>query len=323
MKANRIKDRLRIPVVAAPMFLVSGPDLVIAACASGIVGAFPTANCRTVDELDQWLTRIRAGLAPHGPDAAPFCPNLIMRQPSLHDDLACLLRHCPEMVITSVGSPKPVIRPLQDIGCQVFADVASIRHAERAIEAGCDGLVLLTAGAGGQTGWLNPFAFVRRVRQMFDGQIILAGGMSDGWSVWSAIVLGCDLVYMGTKFIATQESQADPLYKSMLVDGDCDDIVLTRTVTGLPSSILIPSLTRAGITLDDLAEIEREDHAPDDLRSAFDRASREAGGARRWKDVWSAGHSVGGVINVPTVADLVSQTEAELRAAQAAAPRRS
>src|SRR5947209_2779648 len=174
------------------MFLISGVELVTAACANGVIGAFPTVNCRSPEQLDQWLTEIETRL--RGQNAAPICPNLIVHRSNtrLGDDLAVLLRHKPEIVITSVGSPAPVIKPLHEAGALVLADVATIRHAERAVQAGADGLVLLTAGAGGQTGWLNPFAFVRAVRAFYDGIIVLAGGIRDGQALRAAEVLDCD-----------------------------------------------------------------------------------------------------------------------------------
>ncbi|MGN6190659.1 MAG: NAD(P)H-dependent flavin oxidoreductase, partial [Rhodanobacteraceae bacterium] len=221
------------------MFLVSGVDLVSAACAAGVVGAFPTVNCRSSDELEGWLVAIENRLAKaaeqNGDSVAPWCANLIVHHSNarLKDDLAVLLRHGPEVVITSVGSPAPVIGPLHDVGALVLADVATIRHAERAVAAGADGLVLLTAGAGGQTGWLNPLAFVRAVRSFFDGPIVLSGGVSDGAALLAAQAIGCDLAYMGTKFIATKESLAKPAYRDMLVKAGADDVLLTRAFTGL------------------------------------------------------------------------------------------
>ncbi len=215
----RFRDRLSLPLIAAPMFLVSGVELVVAACRNGVIGSFPTVNCRSPEQLDEWLTDIDTRLKAHadasGKPSAPVCANLIVHRSNarLEQDLQVLLRHRPEMVITSVGSPAPVIGPLHDAGALVFADVASIRHAERAVAAGADGLVLLTAGAGGQTGWLNPFVFVRAVRAFFDGPIVLAGGIADGHALRAAQALGCDLAYMGTKFIATRESMADARYK--------------------------------------------------------------------------------------------------------------
>ena len=203
--AERFGARMSLPLIAAPMFRVSGPELVIAACRAGVIGAFPSANCRSLEDFDAWLGRIAGAL---GPGDAPWCPNLIMRRESLRDELALLLRHRPEVEITSVGPPDPVVAPLHDIGCLVLCDVASVRHAEKAVAAGVDGLILLTAGAGGQTGWANGFAFVRAVREFFDGPVVLAGGVADGAAVLAAQVLGCDAAYMGTKFIATWSTAA-------------------------------------------------------------------------------------------------------------------
>jgi len=308
-----IKSRLTLPLIAAPMFLVSGPALVIAACRAGVIGAFPTANCRAVAELDAWLAEIKAETA----GAAPFCPNLIVHRsnPRVADDLAAVLRAKPEMVITSVGSPEPVIKPLKDAGCLVLADVASVRHAEKAVAAGVDGLVLLTAGAGGQTGWVNPFAFVRAVRRFWDGIVVMAGGMADGQAVAAAELLGCDLAYMGTKFIATRESLAKPGYKQMLVGARLDDVKLTRAFTGLETNMLRQSIAAAGLDPDNLPERGAIDIAKD-----INVAERERPEARRWKDIWSAGHSVSGVADIPSVAELVARTAAEYAAAR---PRRS
>jgi nitronate monooxygenase len=310
---DRITARLRLPVIAAPMLRVSGPDLVTAACRNGVIGAFPTANARTVEELDEWLGRIRSTLAAAERPAAPVCPNLIIRQPRLADDLACLIRHKVEMVITSVGSPAAVVGPLHDAGCLVLADIASLRHAEKAIEAGADGLVLLAAGAGGQTGWANPFAFVRAVRGFFDGPIVLAGGIADGQALRAARVLGCDLAYMGTKFIATRESMAKPAYKEMLVASSLDDVLLTRAFTGLETNMLRPSILASGL---DPAKLN-EQVTPESARERFGGGERNAG-VRRWSDVWSAGHSVSGVDGIPDAATLIERTLREYEAAGSA-----
>jgi nitronate monooxygenase len=313
----RFRDCLRLPLIAAPMFLVSGIDLVAAACTNGVIGAFPTVNCRSPEELDGWLTEIEERLSGHaeqcGKMPAPFCPNLIVHRSNvrLDQDLAVLLRHRCDIVITSVGSPAPVVKPLQDAGALVFADVATIRHAERAIAAGADGLVLLTAGAGGQTGWLNPFAFVRAVRAFFAGPIVLAGGISDGQALRAAEMLGCDLAYMGTRFIATRESMADPGYKAMLVDASADDVVLTSAFTGLRTSILRPSIMAAGLDPDALPE-----RGAIDVGKDIDIGARE-NRPKRWRDIWSAGHSTSGVTDVPEVSELVARTVAEYAKADA------
>lgn len=300
-----ITSRLRLPLIAAPMFLVSGPDLVIAACRNGVIGSFPTANCRTTDELDRWMTQIAAETAP---DAAPVCPNLIVHRTNsrLDDDVAVLARHRPSLVIASVGSPAGIIDRVHEWGGLVLADIASMRHAEKAIAAGADGLVLLTGGAGGQTGWANPFAFVRGVRQIFDGPVVLAGGVGDGRGLRAAEVLGCDLAYMGTQFIATRESMADQRYKQMLVDSGMDDIKLTTAMTGLETNMLIPSIVAAGLDPDNLPQRGSIEISKDINPDA----------PRRWKDIWSAGHSVQSVRAVTGVADLVARIAAEYASAE-------
>jgi nitronate monooxygenase len=311
----RFAERLSLPLIAAPMFLVSGVDLVVAACRRGVIGSFPTANCRNAEQLDSWLleidTRLRRRADEAGVACAPSCPNLIVHRSNarLADDLRIVLKHAPELVITSVGSPSAVVAPLHDAGALVFADVASVRHAERAVDAGADGLVLLTAGAGGQTGWLNPFAFTRAVRCFFSGPIVLAGGISDGRALRAARALGCDLAYMGTRFIATHESMADQRYKDMLVASSADDIVLTRAFTGLQTNMLRPSIVAAGLDPDSLPE-----RGAIEISKDIDIEARESRPAR-WRDIWSAGHSTSGVLKVSSVADLISQTLAEYLAA--------
>lgn len=312
--AQSWSERLSLPLIAAPMFLVSGVDLVVSACAEGVVGAFPTVNCRSAEELDAWLHDIRARLQAHeqalGRRCAPVCPNLIVHRsnPRLRDDLAVLIRHRVEWVIASVGSPGAVVGPLHDIDCQVFADVATVRHAHKAVAAGVDGLVLLCAGAGGQTGWANPFAFVRAVREFWSGPLVLAGGIADGRALWAAQVLGCDLAYMGTRFIATAQSQAQPNYKAMLVASGLDDVLLTRAFTGLETNMLRPSILAAGLDPDHLPV-----HAGIDIAKDIDLGAHER---KRWKDIWSAGHSVSGVHDVPEVGALVARLRSEYQQAR-------
>ena len=289
-----LEGKLRLPLIAAPMFRVSGPDLVIAACKAGVIGSFPTANCRTVEALDDWLGRIAAG----ADGGAPFAPNLIVHHTNkrLAEDTDLVVKHRAPLVIASVGSSAPIVDRIKAYGGLVFADIATMRHAEKAIETGVDGLVLLTAGAGGQTGWANPFAFVRAVRAIYDGTIVLSGGLSDGVALRAAQALGADLGYMGTRFIATRESMAVDGYKRMLVDSALDDVMRTSAFTGLPSSILRPSIEAAGLDPDALPS-----RGMIDVSTDINPDKRP----KRWKDIWSAGHSVSGVDDVPSVAALV------------------
>ena len=313
---EKIAKRLRLPLIAAPMLSVSGPELAIAACKAGVIGSFPLANARTVDGVDAWLTQIKGELVRAADEnserpPAPFCPNLIIKRAQMRDELHALVKHRVEMVITSVGSPADAVKPLHDVGCVVFADVASLHHAERAIAAGVDGLILLTAGAGGQTGWLNPIAFVRSVRAMFDGPIVLAGGISDGHALWAAEVLGCDLAYMGTKFIATHESMAPLAYKQMLVESGMDDVMLTQAFTGLDTNMLRPSMIAAGLDPSSLPPRVSNEEAAKKFSSMA-----VVEGPRRYKDIWSAGHSISGVDRIQSAAELVDRTLAEYLAAR-------
>lgn len=305
-------DRLAVPLIAAPMLRVSGIELVSAACRAGVVGAFPTANCASLDDFDAWLRRLGEEADAAGGRHAPYCPNLIMRRDpaKVRAEVEIIVRHRAEVVITSVGSPASVIPALHAGGCLVLADVASVHHARRALEAGADGLVLLTAGAGGHTGWANPFAFVRAVRAMFDGPIVLAGGLSDGVALKAATVLGCDLGSMGTRFIATRESLGSAPYKHMLTQSSLDDVMTTRAFTGLPANFLRPSVVQAGLdpaALDEAVSVQ-------EARSRFGGGS-EGAVVQRWADLWSAGHSVSGVSQVATVAEVVAVLGAEFSGA--------
>ncbi|OSC32567.1 2-nitropropane dioxygenase [Mycobacterium vulneris] len=296
----RWSHRLALPAIAAPMTSVSTPDLVIAACRNGVIGAFPTHNAPDPSVLDEWLSRMGDAL---GLGDAPVAPNLVVHPSNTRRDadLACLISHRPELVITSVGSPEPVIGPLHDVGAQVYADVASLTHAWRALAAGADGLVLLTAGAGGQTGWANPFAFVRAVRERFDGPVVLAGGITDGQSIAAARTLGVDLVYLGTRFIATHESGAEDGYRHAVVASTLDDVRLSDRVGGIPASLLAAWLDA------------------DQQRSTTAAAQTE--GFRQEKllsnrAAWSAGHSVSGVHEISGVAEVIAGLVADYRAAR-------
>lgn len=293
----KLAGRLALPLIAAPMTEVSGPDLVIAACRGGVVGSFPTHNASSTAELDGWLSRIETEL--RGVAApAPCAPNLVVHRSNtrLRDDLACLVDHGVELVITSVGSPEPVLAPLHSVGCEVFADVSSMQHVDRAIALGVDGLVLLTAGAGGQTGWANPFAFVRAVRERFDGTIVVAGGISDGVALHAAQVLGADLGYMGTKFIATIESRATDTYREALIEANLDDVVLSTRVGGIPASLLRSWIER------------QEDDGTD---TALDSGGFRQDRLIRNRTAWSGGHSVSGVDAVVPAAELIARTARE------------
>ena len=284
-------DRLALPLMAAPMTGVSGPELVIAACRNGVVGSFPTHNARSAAELDRWLRQITEAIDVR---AAPFAANLVVHRTNerLRDDVETLIEYGTPLVITSVGAPDRVVPPLHDAGCLVFADVASLRHAERALEAGADGLVLLAAGAGGQTGWASPLAFVRAVRERFDGPVVLAGGIGDGVALWAARTLGADLGYMGTKFIATVESLAEAEFRAALVTSTMDDITLSGALSGLPANLLtgwLESVTKDADPADGFAHDRLLDR----------------------RRVWSAGHSVSGVTGVLTVAELIERTRQE------------
>jgi nitronate monooxygenase len=289
------------------MLHVSGVEVVTAACRAGVVGAFPAANPGSAEELDRWLTEIESAAAAVG-DPAPHCPNLIVRDPRLAEQLEVVVAHRVEMVIASVGSPAPVVGPLHEVGALVLADVATLEHARKAVASGVDGLVLLSAGAGGQTGWMNPFAFTRAVRAFFAGPIVLAGGISDGHALRAAVALGADLGYMGTRFIASAESLAAPAYKQMLVESSLDDVVLTDAFTGLPANMLAPSIRAAGLDPDDLDE----SIAPDGAAALYGARNAEAG-PRRWTDILSAGHTVSAVNGVEAVEAIVARTEAEYR----------
>ncbi|MFN7387974.1 NAD(P)H-dependent flavin oxidoreductase [Brevundimonas sp.] len=304
---KKFHERLRLPLVVAPMFSVSSRDLVVAACRAGVIGAFPTANCRSVDDLDALLVHFGEVIKPQ---YAPYCANLVIKRADLHEHLEVLCRHRVELVITSVGSPEHVIDPLHEAGSLVFADVATLDHARKAVARGVDGLVLLSAGAGGQSGSLNGLAFARAVREFFEGPIILAGGISDGASLWAALALGCDLGYMGTRFIATHESAASERYKQMLVECDLDDILLSSAFTGLPTNMLEPSLRAQGIVLGDISP-QMTHHSAQTLFGAVASDSVP----RRWTDIWSAGHSVSGVKRVIPVTELVNEIHEEFHAA--------
>ena len=305
--------RLRVPLLVAPMLRISGPDLVAAACTACAIGAFPAVNARTTDVLDSWLDRIARAVS--GTDAAPHCVNIVMRRPDWRDHVACLANNGVEIAVTSVGGPGPAVSPLHRAGCLVFADVATLGHARKAVAVGADGLVLLTAGAGGQTGWLNPFAFVRAVRDFYDGPVLLSGGIADGVALRAAVTLGADLGYMGTRFIAAAESMASDAYRAMLIDSDIDDVLLTRAFTGLPANFLRPAIAAAGLDPDNLDE-----EVTPEIADAVYGGGGPAPGPKRWSQVFSAGHTVSAVAAVQSTADIVADVAREFHAVRRTAP---
>lgn len=309
-----LKDRLRLPVIGAPMFLVSGPELVIAQCCAGIVGSFPALNARPQELLEEWLVQIEDALAQYqaahpGRPVAPFAVNQIVHGTNerLEHDMAVCLQHRVPIIITSLRPPNPdVVAAAHSYGGLVFHDVISLRHAEKALAEGVDGLILVCAGAGGHAGPLSPFALLPEVRRMFDGPIILSGSITTGRAVLAATALGADLAYMGTRFIATAESRADPRYKQMIVDTTAKDIVYTPLFSGVHGNYLKPSITAAGLDPDNLP-------VPDKTKADY-QSSRKSRPAA-WRDIWGAGHGVGSIDAILPVAACVDRIEAEYRAA--------
>jgi nitronate monooxygenase len=290
-------------MIAAPMFLVSCPELVVACCRSGVIGAFPAPNCRTIEDLDGWLARISA----QSKDAAPFALNMVVHStyPRLAAEIDLVKKHKPPLVITALGSPRNVVEAVHSYGGRVFADVISPKFAKKAIEAGVDGLILVAAGAGGHAGALAPFAFLPEVRKFWSGPVVLGGGVSNGRSVRAVEVLGADLAYIGTSFIAAAESMAPAAYKEMLIRTDAEGIVLTNAVTGVHGNFLAESLVAAGY----------------DLKNLQPKQMNLAGGAdtamKAWKHIWSAGQGVGSVTKIEPAAEIIARIRGEYAAAVA------
>jgi nitronate monooxygenase len=300
---DALRGRLRLPVVAAPMFLTSGPDLVVECCRSGVLAAFPALNQRSTEGFVAWMDEIAARLA-DAPHAAPWGVNLIVHRsnPRLAADLAAVVARRVPLVITSLGAARDVVAAVHGYGGLVFHDVISRRHAEKAAEAGVDGIIAVCAGAGGHAGTLSPFALVPEIRQVFAGTILLAGVLSTGAHVLAAQALGADLAYMGTRFIATREALVTDAQKRMILDARASDIVYTPAVSGVPASFLSASLAAAGLDPGALPA-----HALD-LGAEF----------RAWKTVWSAGQGVGSIHDLPSARDLCDRLAAEYAAARAA-----
>ncbi|TAL38277.1 MAG: nitronate monooxygenase [Phenylobacterium sp.] len=293
-----IAERLRLPAIAAPMFLVSGVDMVLSACKAGIIGSFPGNNARSLDELDQWLATINATLPP---DAPPWAMNIMVHRSYARweEELELVLKHRPPIVITALGSPATVVDAIHGYGGLVFADVNSLTFAHKAAATGVDGLILVASGAGGHTGPISGFAFAPAVREWFEGTLVLGGGIGSGRAVRAAQVLGADLAYLGTRLIACEESLAVPGYKQMLVDATAEDIVTSAALTGMPANWLKASLLAAGYDAEGLkAKAEINLGRPEDA-------------AKRWRDVWSAGHGAGEVKAIEPLGAIVDEMVAD------------
>ena len=309
-----LRNRLRIPLIGAPMFIVSQPDLVIAQCKAGIIGSFPALNARPQELLDDWIRKIKDALAEYSsehPDApvAPFAVNQIAHGSNqrLLADMEICARHEVPIIITSLRPPEEIVQAVHSYGGLVFHDVISLRHARKAIEQGVDGIIAVCAGAGGHAGPLSPFALLKEIRQEFDGTIILSGCMTSGSDILAAQAMGADLAYMGTRFIATQEAAAAQQYKEMIVDSKAADIVYTNLFTGVNGSYLKGSVINAGMDPDKL---------PEGDKASLNYAKRSKEDAKAWRDTWGAGQGVGNIDDIMPAYDLVLRMEAEYNEAR-------
>ncbi len=303
-----LNKNLTLPVICAPMFIVSNPDLVIAQCMAGLIGSFPALNARPKEALDAWLTRIKAELA-SDPQAAPFAVNQIIHPSNerLQHDMELCVKHQVPLIITSLSAPTQIVPPVHAYGGQVFHDVISVRHAEKALEAGVDGLILVCAGAGGHAGMLSPFALVGEIRKFYDGPIALSGAISNGSAVLAAQAMGADFAYIGTRFIATKEANAVAAYKQAIVDSAAVDVIYTPYFTGVHGNYLKQSILNAGL---DPANLPERDKTSMNFGAAA--------GAKAWKDIWGVGQGIGTIDDVPSTGELVARMKDEYRTAKAA-----
>ena len=306
---DSIKDNISIPVIGAPLFLISVPDLVIAQCKAGIIGSFPALNARPQHVLEEWIVRIKTELKEYqeqNPDkkVAPFAVNQICRGSNdrLQGDMEICVKHEVPIIITSLRPPAEVVEAAHSYGGLVFHDVINVRHAKKAADMGVDGLILVCAGAGGHAGALSPFALLREVKSWFDGTIILSGSIGDGYSVASALALGADFAYLGTRFIATHEANAEPEYKQMLIESSANDIVYSNLFTGVLGNYLKPSIQNAGLDPDNLPTADK---------SAMNFGSGGNTDSKAWKDIWGSGQGIGLIEDAPTVESLVERIRAE------------
>lgn len=309
-----LEGRLRLPVVCSPMFIVSSLELAIAQCKAGVVGSFPALNARPAEALDDWLFRIKEELALHDKEhperpSAPFAVNLIAHRSNvrLEHDLALCVKHKVPIVITSLGAREDVNAAIHAYGGTVLHDVINNKFAQKAIAKGADGLIAVAAGAGGHTGAQSPFALIHEIREWFDGPLLLSGAISNGNAILAAQAAGADLAYIGSAFIATEEANAKPEYKQMVVEGDASQVVLTNFITGVHGNYLRESLANGGLDPDNIPS------------SAPAKMDFSAGSSRpkAWKDIWGAGQGIGAVKQVVPAAEVVARLESEYRTARA------
>jgi len=313
MSNPKFFESLSLPVIAAPMFLISGPKLVTECCKNGIVGTFPALNQRTTEGFEQWVVEIKTALkefeSETGKKAAPFGVNLIVHQtnPRVQADLAICIKHQVPLIITSLGAVPQLVGAVHSYGGMVFHDVIKKRHAEKAAEAGVDGLILVCAGAGGHAGTLNPMPFVAEIKKFFKKTILLSGCISNGRDVASALQMGADLAYMGTRFINTKESKAPEDYRNMIIDSGANDIVYTAAISGVSANFLRPSLEAMGITEEMLSRPKKIDFGNE--LSAMEKE------AKAWSTIWSAGQGVTNISDNPSVEDLIFSMKKEFKTA--------
>ncbi|MBB6220474.1 nitronate monooxygenase [Rhizobium leguminosarum] len=309
-----LSDKLRLPVIGSPLFIISHPRLTLAQCKAGVIGAFPALNARPESQLDEWLAEITEELARHDaahPDrpAAPFAVNQIvhMSNKRLEHDLSLCVKYKVPIVISSLGAVPEVNAAVHSYGGIVLHDIINNRHAHSAIRKGADGLIAVAAGAGGHAGTLSPFALIQEIREWFDGPLLLAGAISTGGAILAAEAMGADMAYIGSPFIATEEARATEAYKQAIVEGAAGDIVYSNYFTGVHGNYLKPSIVAAGMDPDNLP-------AADVSKMDFEQA---VGGAKAWKDIWGSGQGISAIKAVEPVAKLVDRLEAEYRAARA------
>jgi len=311
-----LRGRLRLPLIGAPLFVISTPDLVLAQCKAGIVGAFPALNARPASKLDEWLQQIKEELEawnnanPERP-AAPFAVNQIVHKSNnrLEQDLELCVKHKVPLIITSLGAREDLNQAIHSYGGMTLHDVINNRFAHKAIEKGADGLIPVAAGAGGHAGTLSPFALMQEIREWFDGPVALSGSIANGASILAALACGADLAYIGSAFIATREANAPDAYKAMIVESSADDIVYTNLFTGVHGNYLKPSVVKAGL---DPANLPESDP------SKMNFASGGNVEAKAWRDIWGCGQGIGAIHDVPTVGELVARFETELATARRA-----